>query len=222
MGLMKKTTRSDEIVEAQPDDREEPMQFASFTEESLNDVYRVLDTESRRKMLKELASIPESLPFLIGKAKCETNPRLRQSLFDTLILIARHENLEQETVEAVLELLCDGDAEVRSHAVGFLSVFPRATGKVMPALLGDDNPDTRLYALDVLQHLVHPDVPVWLTGVLQSEQHPNVMASAIDRCIEAGCIDLSAMADDIAARFQGSPFIGFALSLATKRLEGIH
>lgn len=222
MGLIRKTSETDGIIVAQPAASAEEPQFESLKPEALSTQYEQQDLAGRRAMIKSLAKAPEALAFLVGQARVEHHPLLLQGLFDSVISLARNEALEEQAIHAVLDLLREGNASVRSHSVTFLSAFPKATGAVIPKLLQDENPDTRLYALDVIQHLVHPDVPLWLNDLLEREQHANVMASAIDRCLEAGCTELQSRADEIAERFSDTPFIRFALTFASKRLEGIH
>ena len=216
MGLIRNNLPADVVAEPapQPD-------AAALEPTALAEHYRALDRDQRRQMVKTLAVAPHALDFVVEQARTEVDPLLSQTLFDCLIAIARLDGMEKAAVTAVLGLLRDGDAGVRSHAVGLLSAFPETTGAIMPDLLQDPSTDVRLYALDILQHLVHPGVPRWLNDVLDRECHPNVMASAIDRSLEIGSTGLATRIDDIAARFAGTPFIQFALTLAGQRLSGI-
>lgn len=182
--------------------------------------YSDLEYEERRKFLKTLNQSPESLEFLTELVQKETSPLLQQATFDSLMTQAQFGN-ESAVIPAVVELLRTGDAMQRSAAVRFLSAFPEPTGELVPDLLQDESADIRLYALDVIQHLVHPDVPSWLKLVMENESHPNVITSAIDRALEAGCTELQGSLEQVAERFSSTPLITFAVELAKSRLSGI-
>ena len=220
MGLIKKVPLTEPVnsVDEQP--------TAAHYQVNVQDIpglrahYAELGCEERRKFVKTLGESPEALPFLTELAQQETANLLQQAIFDSLLTQARTGN-ENAAISAVVELLREGNAMQRSLAVRLLSAFPEATAEVLPTLLQDRSADIRLYALDVIQHLVHPKVPSWLKLVMENETHPNVIASAIDRTLEAGCTELRPDLERVAARFSSTPLITFAIELAKTRLGGI-
>lgn len=221
MGLIRKAESTVADCPQQVPAPAEAATIASLEPTALRNQYRALNHDDKRQLLKTLAAMPEALPFLVDQVLVEEHPLLQQSFFDSLVSLARIDGQANDVVGSVLRLLREGDASRRSLAVRFLSAFPEACAQIVPDLLQDPDVDTRLYALDIIQHLVHPQVPLWLANVLEQETHPNVIASAIDRSLEAGCTELQPLFDKVARRFSQVPFVQFSIRLAQQRLGGI-
>ncbi len=221
MGLIKKIVTDEPTQPIECADQSSAAHIPTLDPIALRTHYLSLDQTGRRQILKALAATPEALEFFLNQALEEDQPLLLQLIFDSLMSLAQIDGQERSVVSAMLRLMREGDASRRGLAVRFLSAFPHVTAEIVPTLLRDPDVDIRLYALDVIQHLVHPDVPNWIVSVLESEEHPNVIASAIDRGLEAGCTELQPLFRSVSERFSHVPFVQFVVKLAHRRLGGL-
>jgi hypothetical protein len=96
--------------------------------------------------------------------------------------------------------------------------MPNEVSTYIEDLLHDHDSDVRIFAIDILQTLTHPDSPKWLIDVIARDQHVNVVATAIDRITEIGTPDMLAVIKSVAQRFPEEPYIEFLVNLAIKRL----
>jgi HEAT repeat protein len=87
-------------------------------------------------------------------------------------------------------------------------------------MLADPDSDLRIFAINVLAALPHPDVPVWLRHVVASDPHVNVCAAALDALAEVGEPDAIPDLRALAERFSDVEFIRFAVDATIRRIRG--
>ena len=85
-------------------------------------------------------------------------------------------------------------------------------------LLNDRDSDVRIFAIDILQQLAHPQTPEWLLSVLKDETHINVIATAVDRLAEVGTSDMLPALKALKLRFPNEPYLDFAVQTAIRRI----
>jgi HEAT repeat protein len=97
--------------------------------------------------------------------------------------------------------------------------LPDAVAPIMRGLLVDPDPDVRIFAVNILESLRHPEVEAWLITVIASDPHLNVCATAVDLLGEVGSAAAREPLLRLKARFADEPYIQFAADLALKRLD---
>ena len=90
---------------------------------------------------------------------------------------------------------------------------------MMQSLLRDPDSDVRIFAVNILESLRHPEVEYWLVDVIVQDPQVNVCATAVDLLGEVGSRDALQSLMDLKARFEGEPYIQFAADLAIRRIS---
>jgi HEAT repeat protein len=171
------------------------------------------DPAVRRWAARDLASYPEATDALFQQLMVEKVPSVREAIFTSLTLIGT-----REVVEGLMELLRSDDASLRNEAIEAMKNLPEAVSPVMESLLADPDSDVRIFAINILESLKHPNVEKWLIEVLRDEEHVNVCAAAIDLLGEVGSEMTIPALEEVRERFPDEPFIEFAVDLALKRI----
>ena len=94
------------------------------------------------------------------------------------------------------------------------------TRPVLVAASRSDHPHHALARTWLMQALAHADAPIWLGELLQRERHVNVVGAAVDRLAEIGTADMLPLLDAVKCRFEGEPYIQFAIDTAIRRISG--
>jgi len=90
---------------------------------------------------------------------------------------------------------------------------------MMQGLLTDPDPDVRIFSVNVLESLCHPDVEAWLIEVISTDAHINVCATAVDLLSEVGTQQSVVPLEQLKKRFVDAPYIQFAADLALRRIR---
>ena len=97
--------------------------------------------------------------------------------------------------------------------------MPQAVGPRINALLADPDVDARIFAVNLLGELSHPNVPTWLSKVLGAERDVNVVGAAIEVLAEVGEPAHLPLLQKTRERFAEDAFIGFAVAMAIERIQ---
>ncbi len=220
MGLVKKKHAAD-ITEMTSAKAETISANTDATYEQLLADYRAGDAHGRREKARALRQFPEACDALLELLSAEDESVVRDALLNSLAsMVTQQPEYLQASLERVIELLRQANASLRTQLVRFLAGFPDEMSELVPQLLADPNTNIRLYALDIVQSLRHPDVPQWLKQVIETEAEANVVISAIDRSVEAGCQEILDVLPGVVERFPDVEMLPFAVHMATERLEG--
>lgn len=171
------------------------------------------DPQQRRWGARDLVEHPQAATVLAERLQQEADLGVREAIFTTLEKLAG-----PLTAAALLPLLRSEDAGLRNGAIEALAAMPEATAPQVDVLLADGDADVRLFAVNLLADLRHPQVPAWLEQVLREEQVPNVVAGAIEVLAEVGTSALLPALEGARRRFSEDPFIGFAADIARERM----
>jgi hypothetical protein len=80
-------------------------------------------------------------------------------------------------------------------------------------------PIPRIFAVNILESLRHPDVETWLIEVLETDTHVNVCATAVDLLAEVGTSAARKALLALKERFRDEPYIQFAADLSLRRID---
>ncbi len=171
-------------------------------------------SSERRWAARDLAKYPEAVSALLKALSDEWEHDVREALFDTLQQIGG-----EDVISGMISLLRAESAELRNGAIEVMQSMPTAIADHIMELLNDRDSDVRIFAIDILQVLAHPQTPEWLISVLKDETHINVIATAVDRIAEVGTLEMLPEIEDIKLRFPDEPYLAFAVDTAIKRIK---
>lgn len=171
------------------------------------------DATRRRWAARDLVQHPSTAAALCARLGEEGDAQVREALFTSLVRIGG-----AVAAAGLVPLLRSEDAALRNGAIEALAQLPQDVAPHVDALLGDADPDVRIFAVNLLGALAHPRVPAWVVQVLQHEREPNVVGAALEVAVEAAGAEALPALRALPARFPGDPFIGFAAQLALQRV----
>jgi len=173
------------------------------------------DAESRWTAARALSGDANAVPALAATLGREPVPRVREAIMTALMRVGN-----AASVEAILPYLRSEDAGLRAAAIEALQALPEAVAPFMAPLLSDSDSDVRLLATELARNMKASEATRLLCGLIAHEQHPNVCAAAIDVLTEVGTPQALPALEKCAARFAGTPFLPFAISVAIARISG--
>lgn len=169
--------------------------------------------ESRCEAALILASDPGAVQELLAQLADEEDYAVRQAIVSSLSRIGG-----QEVVDGILGYLRSDDAGLRNDVIELLKEQPEAIGPHMHDLLEDPDPDVRIFAVNILESLKHPNVVDWLIEVIEHDHHVNVCATAVDLLAEVGDNRARVPLARLEERFADEPFITFAVASALDKI----
>lgn len=191
------------------DERKQPRDCESLALELSNP-----DPSVRRWAARDLVECPDATPALVERLKREQHLSVREVILTTLTRLG-----DDVAVEGLVDCLRSEDAALRNQAVDAMKQLPDEVAPIMRALLGDDDPDVRIFAVNVLESLRHPQVESWLIEVIDRDPHVNVCATAVDLLGEVGSSAAREALLRLKARFADEPYVCFAADLALRRID---
>ncbi|HEY8887775.1 MAG TPA: HEAT repeat domain-containing protein, partial [Gallionella sp.] len=169
---------------------------------------------ARRWSARDLLNCPDAAGALVSRLKIETELSVREVILTTLTRLG-----DQEAVAGLVDCLRSEDAALRNEVVEAMKQLPDEVAPIMQGLLVDAEPDVRIFAVNILESLCHPDVESWLIEVVDADPHVNVCATAVDLLSEVGTISAVPALARLKARFSNEPYIQFAADLALRRIH---
>ena len=191
------------------DERHRPRDLAGLT---VN--LEAANATARRWAARDLADFAEAVPALVGRLELEADATVREAIFMTLTEIG-----DATAVQGLVKCLRSEEAALRNEAIEAMKHLPDAVAPIMAGLLADPAPDVRIFAVNILESLRHPDVEKWLIDVISDDSHINVCATAVDLLGEVGTEAAIAQLEALKRRFAGEPYIEFAADLALRRIR---
>jgi HEAT repeat protein len=170
-------------------------------------------TAERWRAARALGAGPDGTKALGEALKMETDPRVREAIFTSLIRIGN-----RESVAIVVPCLSADDANIRMGALDALRAMIGVVRPLLPALLADPDADVRVLTCDLARELPSPEATRLLCDVLAREPEPNVCAAAVDVLADIGEADALPFLQSCAARFNGMTFLTFAVEIAMERI----
>jgi len=169
---------------------------------------------ARRWAARDLADCPEATAALLERLKQEPDISVREVIFTSLTRIGHF-----AAVLGLVECLRSEDVALRNEAIDALKQMPDEVAPVMQGMLGDADSDVRIFAVNILESLRHPQVESWLIAVIESDPHVNVCATAVDLLGEVGSSAAREALFRLKGRFPDEPYVQFAADLALRRID---
>jgi len=207
MALIKKSRQTDAVTE---DERKQERDCENLVLDLDN-----ADPMVRRWAARDLADCPGASPALVSRLQRESDGSVREIIFSTLTCLG-----DEAAVAGLVHCLRSDDAALRNEAIEGMKQLPDEVAPIMRGLLADPDADVRIFAVNVLESLRHPEVEPWLIEVIENDPQVNVCATAVDLLGEVGSEAAREPLKHLKARFAGEPYILFAADLALKRLNG--
>ncbi len=224
MGLKKKITSNVESINAESinvKNLEEQRKHSRDYDGLLNLLHEG-DPSERRWAARDLAEFPQAIDSLCQRLTQEGDLIVREAIFDSLLQISQANDASaRNIILELIPLLRSEDTPLRNGVIEVLQNLPNSVAPHMEKLLQDKDSDVRIFAIDILRELAHPDTPAWLLDVINRETHINVLANAVDRLAEVGTEDMVSELQKIKIRFPREPYLSFAVDTAIRRIEGI-
>jgi HEAT repeat protein len=206
MPLFHKQTASQAVVD---DERKQGRELPDLLEQLERE-----DAVARRWAARDLGAYPESAPELISRTKVEPDPSVREMLLTSLIGMGA-----SCAVEGLVECLRSEDVALRNATIDVLAHFPERTSPLVGQLLGDPDPDVRIFAVDILRRLEHPDVERWVVEGPLKDPHVNVCAAALEILATTATERSRQALQEVKERFSQEPFLVFGVDLALARIQ---
>ena len=171
------------------------------------------DATVRRWAARDLAAHPRAAAVLCARLTDETDASVRSVIFSSAARLGG-----SVVVTSLLPLLRSEDPALRNGAIEVLAGQPDAVAPYIEKLLGDADGDVRIFTVNLLGDLKHPNVPQWLAQVLVNDVNVNVVGAALEVLAEVGTPASLPALRSAAQRFADDAYIGFAVDLAIERI----
>lgn len=171
--------------------------------------------EHRRWAALDLAAFPDAADALCNRLEQETQTPVREAILTSLIRIGGN-----AVVCGLMPLLRSDDAALRNEVIEGLQQLPEEVSPYMERMLADEDADYRIFAINVLDNLRHPQAPVWLQTVIERDDNINVCAAAVEVLAEIGAPDAIPALAALPERFGDDPFMQFCTKTAIHRIQG--
>jgi len=171
------------------------------------------DAMARRWAARDLTDCPEASGALVGRLQREDDESVREVILSTLTSLG-----DDVAVAGLVHCLSSEDVALRNEVIEAMKQLPDEVAPIMRGLLDDANPDVRIFAVNILESLRHPEVESWLITVIDGDPQLNVCATAVDLLGEVGSAAAREPLQRLKARYADEPYIQFAADLALKRI----
>jgi HEAT repeat protein len=175
---------------------------------------RDADASVRRWAARDLATEPRAAASLCARLSQEGDASVRVALFNSATQIGG-----AVVVQGMVALLRSEDPGLRNGAIEVLAGLPDAVAPHIDALLRDPDSDVRIFSVNLLGDLRHPQVPQWLAQVLLHDTAVNVVGAALEVAAEVGTVQTLPALRAARARFAADAYITFSVDLAVDRIE---
>jgi len=128
--------------------------------ESLRLQLRDADPQVRRWAARDIVDCTECSQALVDALENEDDPSVREVIFTSITRIG-----DAVAVEGLVACLRSEEAGLRNEAIETMKQLPDAVAPVMLGLLMDEDSDVRIFAVNILESLRHPQVEAWLLQV---------------------------------------------------------
>ncbi|UHC20157.1 HEAT repeat domain-containing protein (plasmid) [Methylobacterium currus] len=168
---------------------------------------------ARREAAHRLASDPDAVGALAAQLAHETEASVREAILAALGRLGT-----KEAVETLFGLLGSEDVWLRNAAIETLQVMDAAVLGALESGLDHPDSDRRIFAVNVLVSLRHPEAASLALRTLARDSHVNVCAASLDVLAEIGTPEMIPAIDAAVARFPDEPFLRFAAKAAKRRI----
>lgn len=171
------------------------------------------DADERWTAARAAVQVDGAAAHLVRAVWIESHANVREAMLTSLARIG-----SDESVEGLVSLLRSDDANLRTGALDALRSITSATRDLLPRLLTDPDVDVRILSCELARNLPGDEATGHLCDLLAREQDPNVCAAAVDVLTEVGVVAALPVLAECAERFHETPFLVFAIEVATDRI----
>lgn len=171
------------------------------------------DPTTRRWAARDCIDCLGAAAALVGRLKIEQDISVREVILTTLTRMG-----DPLAVAGLVSFLRSEDPALRNEAIEAMKQLPDEMAPILRDLLADTDPDVRIFTVNILESLRHPEVEAWLLAVIDNDPHINVCATAVDLLCEVGTQAALEPLARLKARFIEEPYIQFATALALTRI----
>jgi HEAT repeat protein len=200
------------LIRAKPEEADRGAEVVTIDRAHLHSDLESPDRDLRRDAVRRAARRGEA-ELLADHLSIETDPGIREMILTSLVRIGGI-----AAIRPLVDLLGTDQAALRGALIETLQSMGDAIVPEIEVLLRDDNPDLRIYAVNMLLSLRSPRVPDLALKVIETDPHVNVCAAAVDVLMETGRPDMVDALHAVANRFLDHPFLAFAVRAAIKRI----
>ena len=136
---------------------------------------------ARRWAARDLLDCPGATTALVDRLQVEADIAVREVILTTLTRLG-----DDVAVAGLVQCLRSEDATLRNEAIEAMKQLPDEVAPIMRELLHDQDPDVRIFTVNILESLRHPAVESWLIEVIEEDTQVNVCATAVDLLGEVG------------------------------------
>lgn len=169
---------------------------------------------TRRWAARDLVNCQDVAAALVDRLMREGDLSVREVILTTLTHLG-----DATAVAGLVDCLRSEHTALRNEAIEAMKQLPDEVALIMQGLLIDPDPDVRIFAVNILESLRHPDVESWLIDVIEMDLHVNVCATAVDLLSEVGSESALQPLARLKSRFADEPYIQFAADLALRRIH---
>lgn len=198
-------------AEAEHAQRRRPRDFEGLVAQLGDD-----DEVARRWAARDLTAFPGAATSraLVARLDQERDASVLECVLTALTRLG-----DDVAVAGLVECLRSESPPLRNGAIEAMKQLPEEVAPIMGRLLEDEDSDVRIFAVNILESLRHPQVEAWLVAVIERDPHVNVCGAAVDLLGEVGSLTSRPALERLKARFAAQPYICFATELALKRLH---
>lgn len=207
MGL-KKATLATVGALTEADRRDSERDLSSLINDLSNSCVNV-----RRWAARDLTNNLAARQAMLDQIDKETNPNVIEALFSAIQGMC-----DEEIVQALIDKLKSEGAQVRNGAIEIFQSQPDLFAAHVKELLLDDDPDTRIFAADIIGVIRHPDARLWLHDLVLYDDNINVVGTAIDKLAEVGDASTLTVLENVPQRFGDAPYLVFAINCVRQNI----
>jgi HEAT repeat protein len=192
-----------------------PVQPADDVRSSVDELLTDLkspDSSVRRGAAHKLTDHPQAAAELCSALVIEPQESVRESILTALIRIGT-----KPAAAGLLPLLNSEDAGLRNGAIEALKTMPEAVAERVDDIFSGSS-DVRIFGVEILGALGHPDSPRLLMRIIAEDSELNVCAAAVEALAECGDATAAAPLSALLVRFPNEPFLEFSVGMALARI----
>jgi HEAT repeat protein len=172
-----------------------------------------VDEQVRWASARALGGLPDHAQALARALAAESSPRVREAMLTSL------SRMGPQGLGAITPLLRSDDASLRTAALDVLRIEVVRANDVLEPLLADADSDVRILSCELARSLPSGVASALLCNLLKHEGDINVCAAAVEVLAEVGQADALPVLAESAQRFPESPFLTFAIRMASERIR---
>ncbi|TKB03310.1 HEAT repeat domain-containing protein [Alteromonas portus] len=210
MGLKKKVEPVANISE----DFEEKREHPRTTEQLVSDLNSD-DCDVRRWAVRDLSGQKDAHDVFLSRLPHEDDPTVIEALFSAL-----EHDISESHASQVLTMLKSEHVQLRNGAIELMQQNPDIFAANVNMLMHDDDPDTRIFCVDIIGAVAHIEAVNWLHQFALNDDNENVVGTALDKLAEIADVSTLEILQTVESRFPNHSYIQFVISLIRNQVRG--